>query len=96
MQVIKTIHRGNNFKKLLRGKITKNIPQLISVSENHIEVFNCEIDENLNIPYLLLNIEQNFIFHILDAEVVFLYLDNKHRFTNRKYCHFDNLRINYP
>jgi hypothetical protein len=76
MFVVKTIHRGNNFKKLLRGKITKNIPQLISISENHIEVFDYEIDENLNIPYLLLNIEQYFIFHILDAEVIYFYLDN--------------------
>ena len=37
--------------------------------ENHLEVFDYEIDQNLRIPFLLLDIEQNFIFHIFDAEV---------------------------
>jgi hypothetical protein len=70
MYVAKTIHQGNNFKKLLRGNITKNRQQLLSISENHIEVFDFEIDRKSNIPYLLLSVEQSFLFHILDAEVI--------------------------
>ena len=73
MFVAKTIQKGNKFKKLLKAKASKSRPQLISISENHLEVFDYEIDENLKIPYLLLDVEQKFIFHIFDAEVLSLF-----------------------
>ena len=78
MLISKSIIRGNNFKKFLRAKASKTRPQLISISENHLEVFDYDIDMELKIPYLVLDVEQTFLFHILDSEVnIFPYIDNK-------------------
>ena len=77
MYVAKNLNRGNNFKKFLKGKITKAESQLVSVSENHLEVFDFKIDHSLNISFLVLDFEQTFIFHIFDAEVFPFNLDIK-------------------